>query len=39
VGAAELPCATCGASMTLPSDADQVACPFCQAQVRRTGIR
>jgi LSD1 subclass zinc finger protein len=39
VGSAEIPCASCGATMTLPSGADRVACPFCQAQVERAGIR
>ena len=39
LGGAEIPCVACGATMTLPASADQVACPFCQAQVRRTGLR
>lgn len=39
VGAAELSCATCGGSMTLPAGADHIACPFCQSDVRRTGMR
>jgi LSD1 subclass zinc finger protein len=38
VGDAEIPCASCGATMTLPAGADGVSCPFCQAQVRRSGI-
>ena len=36
---AEIPCASCGATMTLPAGADGVACPFCQSQVERAGIR
>ena len=39
LGSAEIPCASCGGSMTLPAGADSVACPFCQAEVRRAGIR
>jgi DNA-directed RNA polymerase subunit RPC12/RpoP len=39
LGGAEIPCAACGATMTLPAGQDQVACPFCHAQVRRAGIR
>jgi LSD1 subclass zinc finger protein len=39
LGSAEIPCAACGAVMTLPAGADRVACPFCQAQVERAGIR
>jgi hypothetical protein len=39
LGSAEIPCATCGATMTLPAGADQLTCPFCQSQVRRAGIR
>jgi LSD1 subclass zinc finger protein len=39
VGGVELPCASCGATMTLPAGADQVACPFCQATVERAGLR
>jgi LSD1 subclass zinc finger protein len=39
LGSAEIPCASCGATMTLPAGADGVACPFCQAQVERAGIR
>jgi LSD1 subclass zinc finger protein len=34
-----LPCASCGATMTLPAGADQVACAFCQARVERAGLR
>jgi LSD1 subclass zinc finger protein len=39
LGNAEIPCASCGAVMTLPAGADQAACPFCQAQVQRAGLR
>ena len=39
LGSAEIRCAACGAVMTLPAGADRVACPFCQAQVERSGIR
>lgn len=39
VSVAEIPCATCGATMTIPAGADQVACPFCRSQVERAGIR
>jgi DNA-directed RNA polymerase subunit RPC12/RpoP len=39
VGSAEIPCANCGGSITLPSEVDQVACPFCHSQVTRAGIR
>jgi LSD1 subclass zinc finger protein len=39
LGSAEIPCASCGAVMTLPAGADRIACPFCQAQVERAGIR
>jgi LSD1 subclass zinc finger protein len=39
LASAEIPCASCGATMTLPSGADRVACPFCQSQVARAGIR
>jgi DNA-directed RNA polymerase subunit RPC12/RpoP len=39
VGAAEIPCAQCGSSMTLPAGADGIACPFCQSEVTRAGIR
>jgi DNA-directed RNA polymerase subunit RPC12/RpoP len=39
VGAAEIPCTTCGATMTLPAGADRIGCPFCQSQVERSGMR
>jgi LSD1 subclass zinc finger protein len=39
LGSAEIPCASCGATMTLPFGADDVACPFCQSRVERAGIR
>jgi LSD1 subclass zinc finger protein len=39
LASAEIPCASCGAIMTLPSGADGVACPFCQSRVERAGIR
>lgn len=39
VGSAEIPCANCGGTMTLPVGADRVACPFCQSQVERAGMR
>jgi DNA-directed RNA polymerase subunit RPC12/RpoP len=39
LGSAEIPCAGCGATMTLPAGTDQVGCPFCQSRVRRAGIR
>ena len=39
LASAEIPCASCGATMTLPAGADGVACPFCQSQVERAGIR
>lgn len=39
LGSAEIPCTSCGAVMTLPAGADRIACPFCQAQVERAGIR
>ena len=39
LGGAEIGCAACGATMTLPAGADRIACPFCQAQVERAGIR
>jgi DNA-directed RNA polymerase subunit RPC12/RpoP len=39
LGSAEIPCASCGATMTLPAGADGVACPFCQSQVERAGMR
>ena len=38
LGDAEIPCAACGATMTLPAGADETSCPFCQALVRRSGI-
>jgi len=39
LGSAEIPCASCGAVMTLPAGADRTACPFCQSQVERAGLR
>jgi len=39
VGGTEIPCASCGAVMTLPAGADRTACRFCGAQVERSGIR
>ncbi len=39
LGSAEIPCASCGAVMTLPAGADRTACPFCQSQVERVGLR
>jgi hypothetical protein len=39
LGAAEIPCSRCGGSMTLPAGEDRVACPFCHAEVERSGIR
>ncbi len=39
VGSAEVRCANCGGTMTLPVGADHVACPFCQSQVERAGMR
>lgn len=39
LASAEIPCASCGATMTLPAGTDQVACPFCQSQLRRAGMR
>jgi DNA-directed RNA polymerase subunit RPC12/RpoP len=39
LGSAEIPCASCGATMTMPAGKDQVACPFCESQVRRAGLR
>jgi LSD1 subclass zinc finger protein len=38
VDSAELRCASCGGSMTLPVGADNVACPYCEARVARVGI-
>jgi len=38
VGSAELHCANCGGSMTLPVGADSLACPYCQARVNRVGV-
>src|SRR5262249_23931965 len=35
VGAAEIPCASCGGTMTLPPGANDTNCPFCNAYVRR----
>jgi DNA-directed RNA polymerase subunit RPC12/RpoP len=39
LASAEIPCTTCGATMTLPEGADGVACPFCKSRVERAGIR
>jgi DNA-directed RNA polymerase subunit RPC12/RpoP len=39
VGAAEIPCANCGGTMTLPAGEDRIACPYCQSQVAKTGLR
>jgi hypothetical protein len=39
VCSAEIPCTSCGGSITLPSGVDQIACPYCQSQVTRAGIR
>ena len=38
VGSAELQCANCGGSMTLPVSVDNLACPYCEARVKRVGI-
>lgn len=39
LASAEIPCSSCGATMTLPSGAEGVACPFWQSRVERAGIR
>jgi LSD1 subclass zinc finger protein len=39
VGAAEVGCAGCGSSVTLPAGAERVTCPYCQAEIRKAGIR
>ena len=39
LGAAEIACATCGGSITLPAGAERVSCPYCQAEIRKAGIR
>jgi DNA-directed RNA polymerase subunit RPC12/RpoP len=39
VSAAEMPCARCGGHLTFPAGADRVACPFCQSEVQRAGLR
>jgi LSD1 subclass zinc finger protein len=38
VTAAELTCSNCGATMTFPSGASRMACPYCQVDVERVGI-
>jgi DNA-directed RNA polymerase subunit RPC12/RpoP len=38
VTAAELTCGNCGATMTLPSGAGHMACPYCQVDVERVGV-
>ena len=38
-GAAEIACTTCGGSITFPAGAERVGCPYCQAEIRRAGIR
>jgi DNA-directed RNA polymerase subunit RPC12/RpoP len=38
VTAAELTCANCGATMTFPSGASHMACPYCQLDVARVGV-
>jgi DNA-directed RNA polymerase subunit RPC12/RpoP len=39
LGAAEIACATCGGSITLPAGAERVSCPYCEAEIRKAGIR
>ena len=39
LGSAEIPCARCGGSVTLPLGADSIACPYCQTEIRKAGIR
>ena len=38
VTAAELTCGNCGATMTFPSGASRMACPYCQVDVERVGV-
>jgi LSD1 subclass zinc finger protein len=38
VGAAEIPCRSCGGSMTFPEGADNTKCPFCGVDVERVGV-
>jgi DNA-directed RNA polymerase subunit RPC12/RpoP len=38
VAAAELTCGNCGATMTFPSGASHMACPYCKVDVERVGI-
>ncbi|TMM15602.1 MAG: hypothetical protein E6G01_09825 [Actinobacteria bacterium] len=38
VTAAELTCGNCGATMTFPSGASHMACPYCKVDVERVGI-
>ena len=38
VTAAEITCGNCGATMTFPSGATHMACPFCKVDVERVGI-
>jgi DNA-directed RNA polymerase subunit RPC12/RpoP len=38
VTAAELTCGNCGATMTFPSGASRMACPYCKVDVERVGI-
>jgi LSD1 subclass zinc finger protein len=35
---AEITCGNCGGSMTFPSGATQMACPYCKVDVERVGI-
>jgi len=39
LSSAEIPCAPCGVHMTLLVGFDRMACPFCQSQVERAGLR
>jgi DNA-directed RNA polymerase subunit RPC12/RpoP len=38
VTAAELTCGNCGGTMTFPSGASRMACPYCKVDVERVGI-
>lgn len=39
VGAAEIPCTNCGATITFPVSAGSTACPYCDVTLDKVGIR
>jgi DNA-directed RNA polymerase subunit RPC12/RpoP len=39
LGAAEVACATCGGSITMPAGVERVSCRYCRAEIRKAGIR